>query len=179
MTARFILGALARAGGFAAGWAIFTLILLVATRPMGLGPGFSRPLPYAIAAILISLCGQLFQRWLHEGPLPATPTDGGLFRHIYRQTLRGLARFFKGTAGFNNVLLLSIVYFIGIGLTSLFIRKPASGKPAPAPVAKKSVPAATGNALNAANGSPGALPATYWNDLALGKQDADAYYRPF
>jgi hypothetical protein len=172
MTARFILGALARAGGFAAGWAIFTLILLVATRPMGLGPGFSRPLPYAIAAMIISLCGHLIQRWLNEGRLPLVPQDLGPFRYIYQQKLRGLALFFKGIAGFNNFLLLSIVYFLGIGLTSIFIRKPASGKPAPA----QAVP---GDPVNAAHSATNTFPATYWNDLHLGKQDADAYYRPY
>ncbi|MEO6098396.1 MAG: hypothetical protein ABIW76_23070 [Fibrobacteria bacterium] len=172
MTARFILGTLARAGGFAAGWAVFTLALLVATRPMGLGPGFSRPLPYAIAAIIISLSGHLIQRWLNEGALPAAPANQGLFRYIYRQKLRGLALFFKGTAGFNNFIFLSIAYFIGIGLTSLFMRKESSGKPGSRPAAKKSVPAA-------ATGVDPTMPSSYWRDLHVGKQDADAYYRPY
>jgi hypothetical protein len=165
MTARFTLGALARTAGFAAGWAIFTLALLVATRPMGLGPGFSRPLPYAIAAIIICLTGHLIRRWLSEGKLPEVPANAGWFPSIYRQKLRGLALFFKGTAAFNNFIFLSVAYFIGIGLTSLFIRKEASGKPAPAS-------AAPGSAVKGA-------PATYWSDLHVGKQDADAYYRPF
>lgn len=158
MTARFHLGAFARACGFAAGWALFTLILLVATRPMGLGPGFSRPLPYAVAAILISLSGHLVHRWLHPGsghgnPHASSKADAktGTLRRIFGQPLRGLSGFFRGTAAFNNFIFLSIAYILGIGLTSIFIRKDAQAPPR----------------------------ATYWRDLNLGKQDADAYYRPF
>jgi hypothetical protein len=156
MTARFPLGAFARACGFAAGWAVFTAVLLLATRPMGIGPGFSRPLPYAAAAILISLSGHLIRRWLKEGPLPGAPTAGGTLHRLGGAWLRGLLAFFKGTAAFNNFVFLSIAYILGIGLTSLFIRKEKPGK------------------------MRGEGPdSTYWRDLDLGKQDADAYYRPF
>ncbi len=173
MTARFHLGAPARACGFAAGWALFTLVLLIATRPMGLGPGFSRPLPYAIAAILFSVLGHLSIRWLNGGSAHTVPETGPkaaaqatakngplrrFFKELFREPLRGLAAFFRGTAAFNNFVFLSIAYILGIGLTSIFIRKDASGnKPS----------------------DPAKAPATYWKDLNLGKQDADAYYRPF
>jgi hypothetical protein len=154
-----------RACGFAVGWALFTLALLVATRPMGLGPGFSRPLPYAVAAILISLTGHLIHRWLNPGSShansgapPEAAAKTGALRRIFKEPLRGLSGFFRGTASFNNFLFLSIAYILGIGLTSLFIRKEDHGK-------KASTTAASD--------------ATYWRDLNLGKQDADAYYRPF
>lgn len=169
MTARFHLGAPARACGFAAGWALFTLVLLIATRPMGLGPGFSRPLPYAIAAILFSVLGHLSLRWLHAGAAHAVPKSGShtaaktgavrrFFKELFKEPVHGLAVFFRGTAAFNNFVFLSIAYILGIGLTSIFIRKDASGnKPS----------------------DPAKAPTTYWKELNLGKQDADAYYRPF
>lgn len=172
MTARFHLGAPARACGFALGWALFTLALLVATRPMGLGPGFSRPLPYAAAAILISVTGHLLHRWLHpasahashdfSGAAPEAAAKTGALRRIFREPLRGLGGFFRGTAAFNNFLFLSIAYILGIGLTSLFVRKDPDEK----------LPPAQGR-------SPGSSHASYWRDLNLGQQDADAYYRPF
>ena len=175
MTARFHLGAPARACGFAVGWALFTLVLLVATRPMGLGPGFSRPLPYAIAAIIISLTGHLIHRWLYPGSghafQTAAPQAGaktGAFRRIFKEPLRGLVGFFRGTAAFNNFVFLTIAYILGIGLTSLFIRKEPDEK-------KPSVPG-----LSETSETPEAAPqASYWRDLNLGKQDADAYYRPY
>ena len=164
MTARFHLGAPARACGFAVGWALFTLVLLVATRPMGLGPGFSRPLPYAIAAMIISLTGHLIHRWLYPGSGHAFQTAAseagaktGGFRRIFKEPLRGLGGFFRGTAAFNNFVFLTIAYILGIGLTSLFIRKEPDEKKPSAPVSQ----------------------ASYWRDLNLGKQDADAYYRPY
>jgi hypothetical protein len=169
MTARFHLGAPARACGFAVGWALFTLALLVATRPMGLGPGFSRPLPYAVAAIMISLSGHIIHRWLHPGSGNGTPeakpkvgVKTGALRRIFKEPLRGLSGFFRGTAAFNNFIFLSIAYILGIGLTSIFIRKEPNRKE---PDGK--MPSAA-----SADG-------TYWRDLNLGKQDADAYYRPF
>ncbi len=125
---------------------------------MGLGPGFSRPLPYAVAAIIISIAGHLIHRWLHPGSGHGISGSGskdsvktGALRRIFKEPLRGLSGFFRGTAAFNNFIFLSIAYILGIGLTSLFIRKDAQETSS----------------------------ATYWRDLNLGKQDADAYYRPF
>ena len=176
MTTRFPLGAPAQACGFAAGWAVFTVALMAASRPMGIGPGFFHPLPYAIAAILISLSGHLLRLWLHESPVPAAPRDAGLLRGIFQASLRGLRMFFKGSAAFNNFIFLSIAYFIGIGLTSLFLRKDVSGKSPSGPVSM----ASTAGEVEAAP-APGnaAAPDTYWRALHLGKRDADAYYRPF
>ncbi len=156
MTARFSLGAMAQACGFAVGWAVFTLVLLLATRPMGIGPGFSRPLPYAAAAILLSGAGHLIRRWLNEGPLPGKPGAGGSLRGLGRAWLHGFRIFFKGPASFNNFVFLSIAYILGIGLTSIFIRKGEGGKKP---------------------GDP--PPSTYWRNLDLGKRDPEAYYRPF
>ncbi|MDB5106091.1 MAG: hypothetical protein JWP91_3780 [Fibrobacteres bacterium] len=156
MTAPFHSGAIPRACGFAAGWAVFTAALLVATRPMGIGPGFSRPLPYAAAAILLCVSGHLIRRWLGEaGPIPVDAT-GGALRKAGREWLAGLRLFFKGPAAFNNFVFLSIAYFLGIGLTSMFIRKAGHAK----------------------SGVEGSEP-SHWRDLDLGKQDADAYYRPY
>jgi hypothetical protein len=156
MTARFLPGAPARACGFAAGWSFFTAILLLATRPMGIGPGFSHPLPYAGAAILLSVSGHLIRRWLGDSPVAAEAGPGGALRRLGREWLHGFRLFLKGPAAFNNFILLSVAYCIGIGLTSLFIRKRNGGKP------------------------EGEAPATtYWRDLAPGKRDGDAYYRPY
>ena len=140
---------------------------------MGLGPGFSRPLPYAIAAILISFSGHLIHRWLHPGSGHAFPAAGsnpsvktGALRRIFKEPLRGLSGFFRGTAAFNNFIFLSIAYILGIGLTSLFIRKTDGGKQ-PSPANPSGAP------------SDASSQASYWRDLNLGKQDVDAYYRPF
>lgn len=180
MTARFHLGAPARACGFAAGWALFTLVLLIATRPMGLGPGFSRPLPYAVAAMIISITGHIIHRWLYPGSGPGNPrTDSnpdaktGTLRRIFKEPLRGLSGFFLGTAAFNNFVFLSIAYILGIGLTSLFVRKEPDEKRTTRPM-QPSAAAPTGAAPSTATSNT-----TYWRDLNLGKQDADAYYRPF
>jgi hypothetical protein len=156
MSAGFSIAAFARACGFAAGWAVFTLALLLATRPMGIGPGFSRPLPYAAAALIFSCAGHLIRLWLREELPPVTAAQGGMFRKLWKALLRGLSVFFKGTTAFNNFVFLSVAYFIGIGLTSLFIRKEGAGKKASGPPE-----------------------ASYWKDLNLGKRDADAYYRPY
>src|SRR5437868_8321250 len=112
MTARSNLDAFARACGFAAGWSIFTGALLLATRPMGIGPGFSHPLPYAAVAILICSTGHLIRRWLHEALPPADTSAAGALRRLGREALRGLRVFFKGPAAFNNFIFLSVVYFI-------------------------------------------------------------------
>jgi hypothetical protein len=147
---------LARACGFAAGGSIFTAALLLASRPMGLGPGFSDPLPYAAAAILICVSGHAIRRWLHE-PLPLADTAApGTLRRLGREALQGLRVFLKGPASFNNFVLLSLVYFLGIGLSSLFFRGKGPAK----------------------TGMDGTI-STYWRDLDRGKRDADAYYRPF
>jgi hypothetical protein len=180
MTARFHLRAPARACGFAAGWALFTLALLVATRPMGLGPGFSRPLPYALAALFISIAGHLLHRWLHPASGPGFPAAGpeagaktGALRRIFQEPLRGLGGFFRGTAAFNNFIFLTLAYILGIGLTSLFIRKPIPEKP------DGRKPTAANAGASSIIPSHDASSTTYWRDLNLGKQDADAYYRPF
>jgi hypothetical protein len=144
----------ARAAGFAAGWAGFTVLLALATRPMKLGPGFSNLLPYAVAAILISGAGHLARWWLNQAHGGAGTGNARGIRGFVTAWVRGLLLFFKGTAAFNNFLFLSIAYFLGIGLTSLFVRGKDGKKPA-------------------------AGTDTHWRDLNLGKGEADAYYRPF
>jgi hypothetical protein len=150
---------LARTLGFGAGWAAFTLLLALATRPLGLGPGFSNLVPYAIAAISMSILGILAHRWLHGGDrgTPEKPGNPAPARRLGRAWLDGAGRFFRGTAFFNNFILLTVTYVLGIGLTSLFMR--GKGRKA---------------------GARGANPAdSHWEDLNLGKREADAYYRPF
>jgi len=139
---------------------------------MGIGPGFSRPLPYAITAILISSFGHLLRRWLNEGSIPAAPEKGGSIRRLFQALLRGQRVFFKGTAAFNNFLFLSLAYFLGIGITSLFIRKDATGKRPP-----RRSDEATGAEADAEAGTE--TSGTYWRNLNPGKKDVDAYYRPF
>jgi hypothetical protein len=154
MASWFSFSSAARAAGFAAGWAGFTMLLALATRPMKLGPGFSNLIPYAVAAILMSGAGHLARHWLNQAHGGAGMENGRGIRGFAMAWVRGLLLFFKGTAAFNNFLFLSIAYFLGIGLTSLFVR----GKDGKKPEA----------------GSE-----SHWRDLNLGKREADAYYRPF
>ena len=165
MAPAFLLSALPAAIGFGTGWAGFTLVLTVATRPMKLGPGFSNLLPYAVAAILLTGAGHLVRWWLNQTSSPASIGKDGFFPAIGRAWVRGLLAFFKGTAAFNNFVFLSVAYFLGIGVTSLFVRsKPRKTAAPPA---------------EASNGAAPTASASYWQDLNLGKQEADAYYRPF
>lgn len=157
MTPAFLSAVIARATGFAAGWAAFTAVLALASRPMRLGPGFSNLLPYAIAAILLTGAGHLARLWLNQAVAPPAPAKDGLRRGMGRAWLRGLQAFFHGTAACNNFIFLSVAYFAGIGITSLFAGRKEKKFPAPG-----STP-----------------PAGYWQDLNLGKREADAYYRPF
>ncbi|HKP97853.1 MAG TPA: hypothetical protein VJ385_19100 [Fibrobacteria bacterium] len=155
----FSISAAARAAGFASGWAVFAALLALATRPMGLGPGFSNLLPYAIAAILLSGAGHLVRHWLCQAPAPEKGETGGSLRRLRRAWLQGVRAFFHGTAACNNFVFLSAAYFLGIGITSLFLRRGRRRAPDPASSA----------------GPAG----SYWRDLNLGKREADAYYRPF
>lgn len=63
--------------------------------------------------------------------------------------------FLGDIASFNNFLLLSLVYFFGVGISAacmrLFGKQTDTGKPQN----------------------------TYWSDLNIGGKDADSYYRPF
>jgi hypothetical protein len=154
MAPAFSWDGIARGAGFASAWAFFTAALALATRPMGIGPGFSNPIPYAMAAILLCGAGYGIRHWLREGAgRPSGPADAGTgaWRRLGRGWLAGLRAFFKGTAACNNFILLTAAYFAGIGLTSLFIRKRR----------------------------PPAASESHWQPLDLGKQEADAYYRPF
>lgn len=174
----------ARAAGFAAGWAGFTLLLTLASRLFGWGPGFSDLLPYALAAIGLSAGGHLARLWLGEGAPPSGAgnlarasgnradrllrerSTGNRLLGPVKEGRAGLALFFRGTASCNNFLLLSLAYFIGIGLSSLLYRMAGQGRSRGKPGTRE--PAAGGTAAE-----------TYWRDLDLGKRDADAYYRPF
>ena len=133
---------------------------------MGLGPGFSNLVPYAVAAISMSVLGQLAHAWLHGGGDRRTTEksgNAGALRllggpnRIGRAWLGGAGGFFRGTASFNNFILLTVTYVLGIGVTSLFMR----GK---------------GRKADRHDAIP---PDSYWEDLNLGKREADAYYRPF
>ena len=154
-------GAAARAVGFAGAWAIFTLALTLASRPLHWGPGFANPLPYALASLLIMGAGRLVRLWLNEGAAPPSAASGPnpepLLGRVRRESLAGARFFLLGTAAFNNFILLSLTYLIGIGISSLFFRKPGR--------------------RNSKHPEPS--PGTYWEYLNLGKQEADAYYRPF
>ncbi len=151
---------IARTLGFGTGWAGFTLLLALATRPMGLGPGFSNLIPYAIAAISMSILGSMAHRWLHGGGDRRTmekPGTAPVLRRLGRAWLDGAGRFFRGTASCNNFILLTVTYVLGIGLTSLFMR--GKGRRADPRGAKAAE--------------------SHWEELNLGKREADAYYRPF
>jgi hypothetical protein len=154
MSSTFPSSSVARAAGFAAGWAGFTVLLALATRPMKLGPGFSNLLPYAVAAILISGAGHLARWWLNQAHGGAVPGNARGIRGFATASVQGLLLFFKGTAAFNNFVFLSVAYFLGIGLTSLLVRGKDGKKP-----------------------EAGAE--SHWRDLNSGKGEADAYYRPF
>jgi hypothetical protein len=148
---------IARALGFAAGGSAFTCLLALVTRPMRLGPGFSNLIPYAAAAILLTGAGHLIRAWLGQAGFPERTRNAGLVRDFGAAFPEGIRLFFKGTAAFNNFLFLSIAYILGIGLTSLFMRGKGEGKPA-----------------SAAN-----PPGSHWRELKTGKEEADAFYRPF
>ncbi len=165
MSRLFSPAAFAKAMGFAVGWAGFAVLLSVATRPMRLGPGFSNLFPYAAAAILLSGAGHLVRRWLKQTSFPKPSPKEGFLRRFGGAWLDGLLLFFKGTAAFNNFIFLSIAYLLGVGLTSMFVRKQGGKKPA-AEAARS-------------DGHPDGNPDSYWRDLESAKREADAYYRPF
>jgi len=165
----------ARATGFAAAWVVFSAALTVASRSIRLGPGFSNPAPYAAAAILLYACGRLIRFWLHERePAPQPIAYAGL-RRLGRSALDGLRAFFRGPAACNNFLFLSVAYFIGIGVSSLFIRE--KSEPSAGPQGK-GLQGGTSDAKTLDTSGTKALD-TYWQDLNLGNREADAYYRPF
>lgn len=124
---------------------------------MRLGPGFSNLIPYAAAAILLTGTGHVIRAWLGQADSPKRTRNAGLIRDFGAAVLEGVRLFFKGTAAFNNFLFLSVAYILGIGLTSLFMRGKGDGKPE-----------------SAAN-----PPESHWRELKTGKQEADAFYRPF
>jgi hypothetical protein len=157
MSGPFPSSVLAKVPGFAAAWAAFTLLLALATRPMGLGPGFSNLCPYALAAILLSGAGHIVRAWLRQAALPKREANAGFLRGLAGAGLDGGRLFFLGTAAFNNFVFLSIAYLLGIGLTSLFMRGGSRKKPASAAPAS----------------------ASQWLDLPAAPGEEDAYYRPY
>ncbi len=70
---------------------------------------------------------------------------------------RGAMVFLSDIASFNNFILMSFTYFIGVGISTVFIRVLGRHK-------KK---------LESEN------PTTYWKDLNIGEKPIDSYYRPF
>jgi hypothetical protein len=77
---------------------------------------------------------------------------------LLRGIRKGMHRFGTDIAGLVNTILLTIVYFIGVGLTSI--------------VAKLSGKRFLDTKLDRKS-------KTYWNNLNIKKRQADDYYRQF
>jgi hypothetical protein len=97
-----------------------------------------------------------------------------MLKGMSKAFLSGARAFFRDTASLNNFLLLSLTYFIGVGLSSLLIKLADASK-------RKAPGTAAGDGNNAVThaGGHAAGPASYWRDLDTGKKEADAFYRPF
>jgi hypothetical protein len=80
-----------------------------------------------------------------------------LYPPFLKGLLRGAKAFLEDIASFNNFLILSMAYFIGVGTSAMGIRFFEKGK------TKKT------------NQNPD----TYWTDLNIGGKPSDSYYRPF
>lgn len=141
--------------GWIAAWAVLALALTAASRAFHLGPGFRNPLPYSVAALVMNQVGRLLRRWLGEGRHASEPPLG-----LWRALRGGFSAFIRDTSGFNNFILLSLAYFLGVGMSALFTRLGRKGSG------------------SAGAGSAGARD-TYWVDTDLGKKEADAYSRPY
>jgi len=78
-----------------------------------------------------------------------------------RDFLSGAKYFLDGMASFNNFVLLSIVYFLGFGISFIINRLLGVDKK------EKEKLTAQGNAD------------THWIPLSLGHEEADTYYHPY
>jgi hypothetical protein len=81
------------------------------------------------------------------------------WRHspLLKGFLQGAKTFLEDMASFNNFLLLSLAYFIGVGASALGMRL----------FAGKTTKATEKN------------PESYWTDLNIGGKPSDSYYRPY
>jgi hypothetical protein len=59
-----LLNGMGRLVGFLVAWAAMTVALTLASRIVGLGPGFANPLPYAGLAIVMAQTGRLLRKWI-------------------------------------------------------------------------------------------------------------------
>jgi hypothetical protein len=70
---------------------------------------------------------------------------------------RGLKFFLEDMASFNNFLLLTLTYFIGVGISSVLMK-----------ISTKSKSKSSKKIVN-----------TYWDDIDIGAKNVDSYFRPF
>jgi hypothetical protein len=136
--------------GYLAAWALLSLALTLGSRSIRLGPGFANPLPYIAVALGLNLCGRLLRRWLGED---RRRSDSAAAPKRFAALRAGFAYFLRDSSAFNNVLLLSLAYFLGVGISALFTRL---GR-------KKNMPASE----------------SFWTDTDLGMKEANAYSRPY
>ncbi|GEM_PF-1525409 len=98
------------------------------------------------------LKGQQLQDSNVDGPRLESQTGRA---NLFMEFKRGAMVFLGDIASFNNFILLSLTYFLGVGTSAIIMR--LFGKKAD-----------DGKAQN-----------TYWSDVNVGGKDADSYYRPF
>lgn len=59
-----LLNGMGRLVGFLVAWAAMTVALTLASRIVGLGPGFANLLPYAGLAMVMAQTGRLLRKWI-------------------------------------------------------------------------------------------------------------------
>jgi hypothetical protein len=59
-----LLNGMGRVVGFLVAWAAMTVALTLASRIVGIGPGFANPLPYAGLSMVMAQTGRLLRKWI-------------------------------------------------------------------------------------------------------------------